>query len=248
MKYKIKRFALILMGLTMLICLSGCTKTVSIDENTQEEIIMIAEKTVSDIVGFDDLSLQSAVVNSNSMGKTIITQGLESWINNKDLIGKILSIGNTKVEEVDGGYLASVMLSGERRNAIFNIGFDKNLSFITQLSVNPVYSLGEKMQKAGLNTIMGMGTVFVVLIFISIIISLFKYIHMYENRLKDKKNDKIIVEEIFKEDIAPIDDTSDLVDDLELVAVITAAIKASENISTDNLVVRSIKRVNKNRR
>ena len=34
----------------------------------------------------------------------------------------------------------------------------------------------------------------------------------------------------------------DLTDDLELVAVITAAIAASENTSADGLVVRSIRR------
>ena len=38
------------------------------------------------------------------------------------------------------------------------------------------------------------------------------------------------------------------VDDLELVAVITAAIAASENTSTDGLVVRSIRKVNSRRK
>ena len=38
------------------------------------------------------------------------------------------------------------------------------------------------------------------------------------------------------------------VDDLELIAVITAAIAASENTSTDGLVVRSIRKVNSRRK
>ena len=37
----------------------------------------------------------------------------------------------------------------------------------------------------------------------------------------------------------------DLTDDLELVAVITAAIAASENTSSDGFLVRSIKKANK---
>ena len=41
---------------------------------------------------------------------------------------------------------------------------------------------------------------------------------------------------------APAAEEEELVDDLELVAVITAAIAASTNSSTDSLVVRSIKR------
>jgi hypothetical protein len=39
-----------------------------------------------------------------------------------------------------------------------------------------------------------------------------------------------------------VEEEEELVDDLELVAVITAAIAAATNSSTDGLVVRSIKR------
>ena len=41
------------------------------------------------------------------------------------------------------------------------------------------------------------------------------------------------------------EEEEDLTDDLELVAVITAAIAASENTSGDGFVVRSIKKANK---
>ena len=74
------------------------------------------------------------------------------------------------------------------------------------------------MEKAGLNTLLGMGTVFAVLIFISFLISLFKYIPAIQNAFGKKK------------------------DDLELIAVISAAIAAAEETTTDGFVVRSIKR------
>jgi predicted house-cleaning noncanonical NTP pyrophosphatase (MazG superfamily) len=44
------------------------------------------------------------------------------------------------------------------------------------------------------------------------------------------------------EEAAQEEETEELSDDLELVAVITAAIAASEGTSADGLVVRSIKR------
>ena len=47
------------------------------------------------------------------------------------------------------------------------------------------------------------------------------------------------------ETAAPVEE--DLTDDLELVAVISAAIAASENTSTDSFVVRSIKKVNRSK-
>jgi len=78
----------------------------------------------------------------------------------------------------------------------------------------------------------GLGTVFIVLILISLIISLFKYIKPAQPKTKEVKPAETKKVEVKKED------------DLELVAVITAAIAASLNTTTDKLQVRSIRRVN----
>lgn len=126
---------------------------------------------------------------------------------------------------------------------------------IASLLTNPmlVYAaegepgLGAKMEKALLNTVMGILIVFCSLVLISLIISLFKYINMAERKFAEKKAAK---------NPAPVIDTTpaaveeDLSDDLELVAVITAAIQAYEEsegntVSADGLVVRSIRKVNK---
>ena len=53
-------------------------------------------------------------------------------------------------------------------------------------TINAHYSTSEILKKAGLNTILGMGTVFVVLIFISFIISLFRFIPELEKKNKNK--------------------------------------------------------------
>lgn len=103
-------------------------------------------------------------------------------------------------------------------------------------------TFGSKMASAGSNTLMGMGTVFIVLIFISCIISLFKYIpkltSMMENRKSGKKQGPVetpVVEAKKEVAVAETDNT-------ELIAVIAAAIAASEHTSTDSFVVRSIRR------
>lgn len=106
-------------------------------------------------------------------------------------------------------------------------------------------------EQALLNTLMGMGTVFVVLIFISLLISLFVYIPSIERALKNrssKKEKKAAQEErpAPKRPILEEVEEEELVDDGELVAVITAAIMAANGgaaVSADKLVVRSIKRV-----
>lgn len=108
-----------------------------------------------------------------------------------------------------------------------------------------------------LNTLMGMGTVFCVLIVISLIISLFKYIPFLERKIKNfsvKKKNKVSEEQpsdvpkkVPKRPV--LEKEEELVDDGELVAVIMAAIAASSGgaVSADRLVVKSIKRV-RNRR
>ena len=118
-----------------------------------------------------------------------------------------------------------------------------------EMVVSAVYSKKELMASAGRNTIIGMGTVFVVLIFISFIISLFKFLPA----LFAPKPKLPQAEEESKPQTsvaAPKTVTAaseNLMNDAELVAVITAAIYAASNsgigaVSKDKLVVRSIRR------
>ncbi len=104
-------------------------------------------------------------------------------------------------------------------------------------------SFGETMGYALLNTLMGIVIVFLVLLLISKIISLFKYIYKFE---QGKATKKVEAE-------APVEaeePQEELSDDLELVAVITAAIHAYEEaqgneIPVEGLVVRSIRKAGK---
>ncbi len=129
-------------------------------------------------------------------------------------------------------------------------------------------SLAERMQEAGLNTLIGMGIVVVVLIFIAFVIYLFKFIPgNKDNKTKEsKKKHSNKQSEVNKpaSKSTGIQDTkaNDLEDNPDLVAVITAAIMANDNelvavitaaimasmveegieVPADGLVIRSIRR------
>ena len=125
----------------------------------------------------------------------------------------------------------------------------------TEMVVTAVYSKGELLKQAAGNTVIGMGTVFVVLIFISFIISLFKFLpaifakkpKLEESGKSDKKDSESV------KTSAPVVSapaaSDNLMNDAELVAVITAAIYAASEstgctvTSKDKLVVRSIRKV-----
>lgn len=112
-----------------------------------------------------------------------------------------------------------------------------------------VESMGKKLADAGINTLVCIGVVFCVLIFIALVISLFKYINKAEAAVANKKAAKAeakkLGETAVENTVAQIEarEEEELVDDYELVAVIAAAIAASTGTSTDGFVVRSIRKV-----
>ena len=108
----------------------------------------------------------------------------------------------------------------------------------TAINVEPVYSLGETMQKAGLNTVMGILIVFLMLVAMSLVISLFRFIPNIQAKFTVKSKDATPVAPA-KADVPKAQSNTN---DLELVAVIAAAIAASTGASTDSFVVRSIKK------
>ena len=121
---------------------------------------------------------------------------------------------------------------------VLNYDYELEQLIITDVGVDLVYTLGEKMEKAALNTLMGMGTVFGVLILISLVIYCFRFIGDLQNIGKKKQT----AETVATNNVPEVAEVTPLTDDLELVAVITAAIAASEGTSTDSFVVRSIHR------
>ena len=100
------------------------------------------------------------------------------------------------------------------------------------------------MQTAVSNTIMGVSIVFFVLVSLSFLIYLFRFIPILEEKLTKKKTVEPVKQEVPVE--APVEEEKELVDDLELVAVITAAIAASEGKDPGQYIVRSIRKVHQN--
>jgi hypothetical protein len=113
-------------------------------------------------------------------------------------------------------------------------------------------SLSERMEMATLNTILGLVTVFAVLIIIIVIIDMFRIIpYLQEKKLKrSKSNDSLEVNNTIDDVITQItqqEESEIIKNDYELIAVITAAICASmgDEAPADGLIVRSIRKVNR---
>ena len=96
------------------------------------------------------------------------------------------------------------------------------------------------IRDALLNMIIGMGSVFAVLILISLLIAALNIIPYIQNKLKAKKIQDVKTDNIANTQVNY--ESYDVSDDTQLVAVITAAIMAYGNASNSDFVVRSIKR------
>ena len=89
----------------------------------------------------------------------------------------------------------------------------------------------------------GVGIVFIVLIFISFVISLFRFIGKAEEKREAREERKAKENAIQRPKPVPDPEPVDKSGDLELVAVIAAAIASHEHVSPDTFVVRSVRRI-----
>ena len=142
----------------------------------------------------------------------------------------------------DDGIIVNLKVDGSSHDANVEIIFDDEY-MMTSMSTNVIYSFSELMAKAFMNTLLGMGTVFIVLILISLIISCFTFIPKIQAAFTKKPQQEAAKPVPAAPKVSAPAAVEEETDDLELVAVIAAAIAASEGAaSTDGFVVRSIRK------
>lgn len=240
-----------LKSLLAMVCVLALTLAMSIcafaaDTVTEDEAAnykSAAETLISQIAGFSDEEIENYLAQDDAF----TTATMESWKSVKDELGAYSSIVSQDVEKDGDVVTISTVAQFEKAKADVVLMLDLGQQMYTSMTYSVQYSLAANMQRAGMNTLMGIGIVFLMLLFLSFVIGLFKYIEKFQNVGKKKA-----AEEAPKAEEAPAPAIAqseaadeDFADDLELVAVISAAIAAYENTSGDSFVVRSIKKSNK---
>ncbi|MEF2687846.1 MAG: OadG family transporter subunit [Lachnospiraceae bacterium] len=240
-----------LKSLLAMVCVLALTLAMSVcafaaDTVTEDEVAnykSAAETLISQIAGFSDEEIENYLAQDDAF----TTATMESWKSVKDELGAYSSIVSQDVEKDGDVVTISTVAQFEKAKADVVLMLDLGQQMYTSMTYSVQYSLAANMQRAGMNTLMGIGIVFLMLVFLSFVIGLFKYIEKFQNVGKKKA-----AEEAPKAEEAPAPAIAqseaadeDFADDLELVAVISAAIAAYENTSGDSFVVRSIKKSNK---
>ena len=167
---------------------------------------------------------------------------MRGWVSVSKEAGDYIGVDRFVVAKSGKSTTTELYLDFENRDVVYSIVYKNRDMSVEASTVDLVYSTGEKVEKALLNTVMGMGTVFIMLIVICLIIYCFTFISKIEAKLKGNAQTKEKTEVAKPVVSAPAEVVIPATDNFELVAVIAAAIAASTGQSTDDFVVRSIKR------
>ena len=211
--------------MTAIVCLTGCGKTQTTLEYDEAMIEQETEFLINYCQNVDsDTLAQWNDQNEFSKEYQFMMSGLkftpdsfdgavDSWQAGIKECGEYVGHGDYTFEAKDDELTVSVPAQFKDRDATIEFVFDKDL-YLESMTVSAKFSLGE-------------------------IISLFKYIPAIQNAFGKKKDEqKEETKAAVSETVEEVDET----DDLELIAVISAAIAAAEETTTDGFVVRSIKR------
>lgn len=176
----------------------------------------------------------------------LLINAMDSWNSASEEFGNFVSVlsEETEVTLTEDKANVKVKIQGDKvykgnkqRTATIDIVMtEKGYDSIT---VNADYDMSELMTKAALNTLLGMGTVFAVLILIYGLISCFNFIPKIQKMFQKKPDVAESAPAAAKTTETAV--VKEETDDTELIAVIAAAIAASEGAaSADGYVVRSI--------
>ena len=231
--------------LTFAFVLSACgskNETVLYGDYTEAQLEASAENTAASLMALEQEEVlqyvsyyeaQAADSEDAALNYTLISD----WAEVMNSVGTFNGYSDFSVDKSGKTITTTLTMDFSERDAKLIYVFNANSMEVTAVNVELVYSLGEIMQKAALNTVMGILTVFAILILISLIIYCFRIVPYLEKKFENKGTSEVATTTAAPSEVA-VDET----DDLELVAVIAAAIASETGAPTDSFVVRSIKR------
>ncbi len=213
---------------------------------SQEDVFkQRASELIQQIAALSDEQLDAILEQKDAFTTAAVT----SWKGVKNDAGAYQSMGEQKVDIKDSTVTITSDVQFEKHTVSVVLTADTQQGMYTDMSFNIDYTMAEKMEQAGLNTLMGLGIVFCMLAFLSFLISQFKRISGLEAKMnKQPEAPKAPAAPVVPAAAPEPEEEEELAGDEELAAVIAAAVAAYEgSASTDGFVVRSIRKSNNNK-
>lgn len=267
MKHFKKILLIPLFLITACLIMTGCAKTAVQEETENKAAIEAAD--VASIQDFTDQQFAQQLVKANyedfqsrvDSGEVVISRIFDNdlaqrWKTFTEKHGAIQKAEVAETNKTDDGYNCKLILTGEDGKMMaLTITYDKGgyplSTLIEDYTDDATKTVGSKMGEAGINIVVGLGVVFLILTFLTLFIYLFKYLNVAGGKkaAPAPKPVRAPVQTAAPAPAAPAPAEIPLAGNGELIAVITAAIAASEGTSAspNGYVVRSIRRLNSNK-
>ena len=224
-----------------------------LSQSDRQALENFADQSIQTIVGMSEAEMEEYIHPSSilSIPSTSAVSSVQSWMEVKEELGDFVSVEDHEITVEDDTItvVSDCNFANGTGSVTTTISRD-DLSMEGMVFSTGEQTLGEKMKEAALNTLMGVGVVFVMLLFLCLVFAQIKHVNKLA-ALFEKK-------EPFAEHVASVDApaaavaapvttgisaaAADPMKDGALVAVIAAAIAAAEGTSVDGFVVRSIKK------
>ncbi len=259
--------------LMVTLCLASCGAADSTEDTYDETSVYaiamgvvnvydsVKPESYEQVTNFTDDELSDVVAMLAQQGLKIDAEGFKngftSYLASKEDLGEVVEYSQLKdVKAKNGTITAHIQATGTGtrpdglpRTADIELVLTDSLK-VNSVAFNVEQTTGEKLTHAGLNTLLGMGTTFSILILISVVIYLLSFVpKMLDKSAKKEKTsdsvDKAIDQIVAREEK---DTSADAASDTQLIAVIAAAIAAYETSATgrvvtpDTFIVRSLKK------
>ena len=215
-----------------------------------EELITSYNRQIN--LGVRDIanSMKDASQLSEHDDSTMATvKMLRNWYSMMDSCGQFEGVEEYTADMTDNVVTLDLLTKysqAEKDDAKVNVKFTYDLNRnVNLMRWDLKDSFKTSIKRAGMNTLIGLGTVFVVLLFLTFIISQIHWIPDILNGRKKSEEAAMAAAPApapVRTVQEPVEEAAEETDDLELVAVITAAIAASAQAPADGFVVRSIRR------
>lgn len=166
-----KKLLVILGMITCMACLAACgEEEAQSGPISQEQAVQIGTTIVDQM---NTIVSQGAI--EQYVDQPVLYSGFQGWESALKDIGTYEGVSGGSVSFMDDEVAININVLGSSHDADVEIVLDDALATYIGITTNVHYSTGEIMAKAGMNTLIGMGTVFAVLILISLIISCFTF-------------------------------------------------------------------------
>lgn len=234
-----KKIFLIAAMCLMLLGLAACSQTdpTAVDYNgySYDDLQTNCKGTVQTLAYLSEEDKEYYRTN----GAETVVNLINNWDEAVAEYGSFVDFGDFEITKSGKTLTAAQTLHMESRDMVLTYVYTYHSMEVEDITIDGIFTVGEKMSTALMNTIMGILVVFGVLIIICLLICCFNIFPYLEKKKAAKAAPKTdVVSQIEANEEQQTQET----DDGELVAVIAAAIAAAEGTSTEGFVVRSIRR------